>query len=710
MGDSEELLALFSQESVELIDRLAHLLDLLEDDTAEGRQSLLTEALRVAHNLKGAALTVGHTPLSDSAHALEDVLAELGGATSERPEASLLQRLRGSLDRLYSLAEEPPPPQGDDDLHRAEARDDPATRPRSPGQAPARSSSRAPLSGSVESAASTAGGETSMRVDSRRLDALMFHIGELLRTHSRAVSSHRGISDLKGRLDELLSSDELDAEALAELSSRLGAALRQRRQEILAFGRLTVEMNDAMKRVRMMPLSGLEPLLRRTVRDTAQGVGKRVDLTVELGNIELDRWLMDQLKDPLMHLLRNAVDHGIESAEARAAAGKPPRGQVRVAAALQGSQAIIEVTDDGHGIDLDKIVAAALEQGLVEESRLLQMSDSEVTELLFHPTLSTASGVSMTSGRGVGLSVVKERLEQMGGSVHIPSAQAGSGVTFVMTSPVSVVSVAGFLLRLGSQVYTVPLSDVARIKSVRRDQLATVDGLAYLGGEGDEPLRVLLPHKILGLPPEPPETELKLVELLRGEDRLGLLVSDVLGEMELTTRPLPWNVTAVEYVSGATVLDDGTVALALHLPSLFDVASRATDSIHARAPAERGKLRILVVDDSLTSRTLARNTLASAGFDVSVAVDGVDAWRQLELGRFDLVVSDINMPGMDGYELTRKIRRHESMGSLPVVLISTLSSHEDMERGVAAGANEYVVKGHLENTRLLEAVNGLLLS
>ncbi|MCP4660967.1 MAG: response regulator [bacterium] len=683
MDQVEHLLAVFREEAAETTDELAQRIESLRSHRGEESAEAVADAARAAHNLKGAALSVGHEELGELCHAFEDALGPLHELQAP-PDEALLDSLLDSITTMQRLAAECPLPEV--------------------------LAERCGASEAVDAGADGGESEVRIKVNARRLDRLMSHTGELLVSHAGMIARNQRLKALRQEVRDLAAEGEPSRQDLDALDRRFETLLRSERRELLDFGHLAQEMSEAMKRVRMMPLKGLAPSWRRVVRESAQELGKRVDLTVKVGELELDKFLLDNLRDPLVHLLRNAVDHGIESAEERDAQGKPKHGRIRIRAEMVGSRVRLEVSDDGRGLDPGKIAEFAVRQGLIDEQQRARLDDGEILSLLFRTGFSTATAVTQISGRGVGLDVVREQVEKVGGTVHLPAVPALGGTSFELRVPISLLSISGLLVRARHEVYAIPIDYIDRTLRVDREAVRRVDGAPVVMMDSSEPLRIHWLVTLMGeRSPEVPE-QLTVLVVSRGTRHLGLVVDEVIGERELVTKPLPWNLEKVPGLSGATILADGSVALSLDVSAIFDAAVECSEPVlRPAAPAPgRAPARILVADDSLASRTLERNMLAAAGYDVSVCVNGEEAWDRLQRERFDLLVSDIRMPRLDGFELTRRIRASDAIEHLPVVLVTGLDEPEDIARGAEVGADEYIIKGELDQGRLLEAVSRLL--
>jgi two-component system chemotaxis sensor kinase CheA len=694
----EKLLAIFRDELTENLDQLVLRLEQLRAGGGAAPRETVDGAFRIAHNLKGASRIVGMLPISDLAHAMEEVLSPLRGigAKGEAPAPPDLDLLFEAVTVMGRLG-------AGEDLA-ATAQDLTAALTKSAPRAPERPAAESAAVRSLDVAAAS---ESSVRVEIGRLDRLMAATGELLVTQARQAARFKALARLAGDLRAAgRQLPPAQRPRFVQLSRALDAFLREEGQERRRFGYLTDEIGTAMKRVRMLPLSGLAAQWRSIVRDAAERLGKEVHLTVEVGNIELDKHILDGLRDPLMHVLRNAVAHGIEAPAGRRAAGKPEAGTIVVRASMRGSMVQVEVGDDGRGLDPAAIAAAAERRRVATSEQLARMDEAEVCDLLFAPGFSTADTVTEISGRGVGLDVARQRLRELGGHVAIRARGALGGAALELTLPVSLVSTRGLLVRVGPAIFALPVEYVERTLRIGAGEVQRADGVAAIPQADGEPLPVRWLATLMGIPREPDPGKLTIVVLARGASRLGLVAGEVLGEEELVTKRLPWNLKRVKGIHGAAILGDGRLAVVVDPLQAFDATRSAAETVLVAAATTRP--RVMVVDDSLTSRALERSILEAAGYEVVVMVDGRQAWEALRQEPVDLVVADVEMPEMDGLELTRRIRAESASQHLPVILVTSLGSDADLAAGADAGADAYIVKGRFDQRELLAAVKRLV--
>jgi len=687
--NDDELFSIFRDEATDALEELAAVVDRISAAEGDVPEPERDAALRILHNIKGAARIAGSEAVETIAHTLEEALGNgPDGARLLRAEAA--HRLRLGMGLVaHALGEGKP----------AEAAP--------PEEAQA---TRLASADSHEEIARDPSSVSTVRIEASRLDTLMQFVGEIMAAQARMHERNLELERAHLALAEITreASGEL-GRSLAELERSLGNLLNAHRQDVQRFSHLSRDWSAAIKRARLSPLSSVVPQWRRTVAETAHEKGREARLVADVGDIEIDRQILDGLRDPIMHLLRNAVAHGIEPPEARARAGKPRVGTIRVRARAPGMMVELEVSDDGCGLNPERIAERAAARGLATADHLSRTSTTEILEMVFLPGFSTTESVDRVSGRGVGLDIVKQRLADLGGQARIGVSALG-GATFCLDAPATVVSTKGLLVRYGQTNFVLPLAYVTRTLQVPAAKVRRLDGMAAVEDALGEPIRLQWLSSLSDQPRRAEPAKLLVVTLSNGASHLGLVVDEVVGEVESVTKRLPWNVPRVPGVAGAMILGTGVVAVVLDVPRLFGggvgwLGDRREET--QTAPAARTR-RILVVDDSLTSRTLERNILVAAGYEVDTANDGEMAWQALQVGHYDLVVSDVQMPALDGVDLTRRIRAHARLHGLPVILVTSLDRPADLARGTAAGADEYIVKGRFNQRALLEAVTRLL--
>ena len=518
--------------------------------------------------------------------------------------------------------------------------------------------------------------------------------------------SKRDLDSVLRFVDDLERRWNAQLEGLEKLTEKLS-------RDLIVLGNTGRTLEEEVLSMRLLPASTLFGPLERLTRDLALSLGKQCLFVGDGGDVELDRKLLEGLRDPLMHMLRNALDHGLEFPAVREMAGKRVEGTVRLKVRPQAQQVEIVLEDDGGGLNLEAIRRRALERGLLSAGSGA-LEDSSLSDFIFAPGFSTAQSVTETSGRGVGMDVVRENIRALGGSVMVRSS-AGKGTSFVMRVPLTLATTRVLLLRLGGQTLALPTPLIERAVRVRREDLYSLEGHPTLMLEG-EPIPALDLSELLGGAAEKVFEEKITVVLLRGEERrIALRVDALTGEGEVVVKPLGWPLSSAPHLQGAATLGTGELVPLLSATELFSRAlSRlARGERRAWMPSDSSATKplrppILVVDDSITTRTLERTILETAGYTTLGAVDGLDALELLRRETVSLVLTDVEMPRMDGFNLTEAIRADAKLQHLPVIVVTSLSSTEHRSRGAEVGADAYIVKGEFEQGVLLETVRRLL--
>jgi two-component system chemotaxis sensor kinase CheA len=509
-------------------------------------------------------------------------------------------------------------------------------------------------------------------------------------------------------LARLAGIEERHVERLDQLGRGLGRLRNACYDDNARLEDVAERIDRGVRAMRMLPLATILNLFPRMVRDISREQGKDVELVVEGGEIEADKHILEKIKDPLMHLVRNAVDHGIESPEARERDGKSRLGTIWLKCRQGPTHIVIEVQDDGGGLDAEAIKRVAAKRKLCREEELAAMTLQQVHGLVFVSGFSTRPFVTDISGRGVGLDVVRANVEELKGKVEVESSPS-SGSLFRLRLPVTLATSRILLAAVGGRTYGLPVDAVQTSLRVDRGALFTVEGRSTLVLQ-EEAVSVAPLAELLELPPGSPAERPVCVVLGSGADRLGVLVDDVVGEQEVVVKPAGALLKRVRNVSGAAILGSGEICIILSAPDLIRSVRKRGRALPREegAPEAQRKPVVLLVEDSITTRTQEKRILESAGYEVVAAVDGVEAWEKLGSQSFDAVVSDIEMPHLDGFALTEKIRQEKRHLDLPVILVSTLAGAEDKRKGMEAGANAFLVKSAFDQTVLIETLKRLI--
>jgi len=542
----------------------------------------------------------------------------------------------------------------------------------------------------------------------------------LLRLKRMHHDSCRALDALRDALSDV----DADGPVHAALEHAYHAAyaseqfLAQRLVELEMFDRRALTVSHRLYRealaCRMRPFADGVQAFPRMVRDLARTLGKEATLEIIGESTQVDRDILSKLDAPLGHLLRNAVDHGLELPERRRAAGKPARGVIRLEARHSAGALQVIVSEDGCGVDLANTRAAVIERNHLNEEAANRLSDAELLEFLFLPGFSMKGAVTDISGRGVGLDVVQDMVKQVRGTVRI-STEAGRGTRFVLQLPVTLSVVRTLLADIGGEPYAFPLACIVRALRLPKDRIGLLEGRQHFDLDGQR-VGLLSAHQVLGVDESCVAAAELPVVVIGDQSRVyGLVVDRLLGERELVVQPLDGQLGKIRDIAAGALMDDGSPVLIIDPEDLLRSADRLVADGRASSVAQdtpivsvKTRKKVLVVDDSLTVRELERKLLTNRGYDVEVAVDGMDGWNAARSGDFDLIVTDIDMPRMDGIELVTLINGDARLKTRPVIVVSYKDREEDRRRGLEAGAAYYLTKGSFHDETLVQAVVDLV--
>ena len=704
----------------------------------------LEACMRTAHSLKGAARIVDIGAGVTLAHAMEDlfVAAQQGRIVLNQEQ---IDRLLQGVDLMIAIAKAPDSVPGQPlelfvaDLGRilrnadAEALTEPKTAPDPPAPAMPQENpvSKEPVPAVGIDAARE---DRVLRVTVDNLNRLLGLAGEslvesrwlkpfgqsLLRLKRLHHEAAKAIDGLREALPPHLL-DERTQGAVSDAQRRILACqqyLAERLIELEGSDRkstnLAHRLYDQTLACRMRPLADGIVGLPRMVRDVGRSLGKEVTLEVVGAATKVDRDILEKLEAPLGHLLRNAVDHGIETPDERRAAGKAAEGIVRLEATHSAAALHIVVSDDGRGVDLGKLRDTVVKRRLANAEIAAKLSESELLEFLFLPAFTMRSEVTEISGRGVGLDVVQDMIRQVRGLVRI-SSQLGSGTRFQLQLPLTLSVVRTLLAEIGGEPYAFPLAHIVRAVKIPRAEVEMLQGRQYFNFDGQQ-VGLVSAHQILGGGDgELVVNELPIVVIGDQHNRYGLVVDRFLGGRELVVQPLDPRLGKIKDISAGALMADGSPVLIVDVEDMLRSMEKLaySDRLNkvkrdAANAGEKPRKRVLVVDNSLTVRELERKLLDRHGYDVEVAVDGMDGWNALRTGHFDLLVTDIDMPRMDGIELVGLMKKDANLKSLPAMIVSYKDRDEDRRRGLEAGADYYLSKGSFRDDTLIDAVVDLI--
>jgi two-component system sensor histidine kinase and response regulator WspE len=725
----------------------------------------LEACMRAAHSLKGAARIIGLQAGVDVAHVMEDcfVLAQEGRLLLRRKHIDVL--LKGT-DLLVRIANPPGNDEtwGDhagkpeitafvhalnDAIRYADTPEIAVEVPAPvavPASAPAAAPVVAPAPHPIEDApilvqpaapvapeAPSQGGR-SVRVHADNLDRLLSLSGESLVESRRLKPFNASMLRLKrmqretGQALELLHqklsvnvTDEATESALSEVRSLLMQSqhmVADQLAELELFDRRSVNLSqrlyDEALACRMRPFADGTGGCARMVRDVAHTLGKSVRLDIIGNTTQIDRDILEKLEAPIGHLLRNAVDHGIEQPQQRLRAGKPEQGVIQLEARHSAGMLLVNVTDDGSGIDLNKLRHTIVQRKLSNQETVQQLSEAELLEFLLLPSFSLRDTVTSISGRGVGLDVVANMLKEVRGTVRIMN-MPGQGTRFQLQLPLTLSVIRSLLVTINNEPYAFPLTYVNRTLELKRDELAMLEGYQHFNFDGRQ-IGLVSAHQILQKGELLTRDDVMSVVVIGdNEHTYGLAVDAFLGERMLVVQPLDTRLGKIPDVLAGALMEDGSPVLILDVADMIRSVEKLTQSGRLESVQHSGthttdnkRKRVLVVDDSLTVRELERKLLSNAGYQVTVAVDGMDGWNVVRTEHFDLVITDIDMPRMDGIELVSLIRQAPHLQSIPVMIVSYKDREEDRQRGLDAGADYYFTKSSFHDESLLQAVADLI--
>lgn len=727
--DIRKFLTKFASEAVEHCNQLEA--GLLAMENATDRKESIDTAFRSAHTLKGTARMLKLESIMATAHCMEDVLDELrDGRLAFSQELSDVLLL--GVDAIRSLVAD-----------MAAGRPLPAEPPsacRQLRQVLQRKQEEEEIvvagaenstAGQIEQTEQTENVRTSateatqntdfVRVGAGKLDDLIKLMGEFLGQHSRTRHHIDEFHDIVRLAANTMNSaavladrDELGREVhsgIHRLHSKLVQLQALLRDDLSMESHLTEELQERSLKMRMVPLAATFEPFQRLVRDLARSAGKEIDFRIDAGNTELDRKLLEQIGTALMHMLRNAVDHGIESPEERLRAGKPARGSICLTAYYDTGGVSITLHDDGAGISLARVRETVLQRRLVSEQALGQMTEREVLELIFLPGFSTSPIITDLSGRGVGMDVVRKSIvDSLKGSVQI-STREGQGTTVSIKVPITLALSRMLLVTAAKYTFAVPAHFIKEVVSVHAANIINV-----INKRAIRLREQLIPVEELGILLGCPgavrkeRSEMLIVIVQFGSEKLGLIVDQLLDEMDAVIKPMPPVLAKLQLVSGMTISGNKQMISVLNMATLIhtirDAQSQPAELMSGST--QQQMKTILVVDDSVNTRELEKSILESYGYQVDLADDGLSALEKLNRRMYDAIVTDVEMPKLDGFSLTMRLRQDERYREVPIIIVTSRARDEDRRRGIQLGANAYIVKGSFDQNNLIDTMRNLI--
>jgi len=655
------------------------------------------ELMREAHTLKGEARMVGFKEISDMAHHLEDFFLDLKqdkGNKSEIIEEILdyIQKIREKFESIEGEKQRKDSKKGRTKCKKKTKRDK-LLRVRS-------EHFKRITDLAIETACAFKQLEQTA-VSFRRLCSKLSEIR--IEWDQTYISLSKTFPDASANLYGLNDNLHQFCDLITALRSRYESALSLASP---AVGGLLVECLAA----RMRPLSRIFDAYPAEVHRIATRLGKKVNIHISGGDIELDRDIVEAINEPLIHLVRNAIDHGIEPPSQREMMGKNPVGNLWIKAKRQGQKVIIEVEDDGSGIDIEKIRNKALKKGIVLENSLIEQDgrlNESLRNLLFSSGFSTKDEVTDISGRGVGMDTVKKAIYKLNGIIDVFSYK-NKGTKIILELPISLALMQVLIIRVANRIFSIPTHWVKEIVFFDKSKVLKHEGVPKIL-INDELLYLFDMAKLLHLSSS---TSNKAFVIVLGHERLkkAFLIDELVSQTEVILKPIP-SYLGAEFVVGANIFEDGKISLVLNISNILRIDNNSFLDNYTKnnnKSNQASKPRILVVDDAVITRSLLKNILISAGYDVVSAINGMEALELLGKEHFDIVITDLEMPVMDGYELTKKIRKNERLKTIPIIILSSHDSQDEIKKGFAVGADEYLQKGNFTQQTLIKVIEELL--
>jgi two-component system, chemotaxis family, sensor kinase CheA len=751
----KRLQATFLIEAEEHINVLSSgLIELEKNPKTKKSLELIETIFREAHSLKGAARSVNRSDVESICQVLESIFARLknGLITFTAAQFDLIHKAIDTISKMVSVTGTNTPVDQSALIKQLQTITE-VIQPGEKREEQITGSNKYPednagpdiqkniLSSQVEPLKEVPLQSETVRIQTSKLDPLFLQAEQMIQ--SKAASAQRTVDlnnindfvgswktelrkwDARRSADSGLQLKEIinwTNEKLVETERNINAVVHEIENDQRSLGRMIDDHVESMKKVLMLPISTIVEVFPRLIRDLAHAQDKEVELVIHGKEIEVDKRILEELKDPLIHVLRNCIDHGIGKPKERLKIKKPSYGTITITfLVLDGHNLEITISDDGAGVNTDKVLSAAVKAGEISKDSVGKMSSRESLDLIFKSGITTSPIITDLSGRGLGLAIVREKAEKIGGTVSVES-KPGIGTTFRLLMPLTLSTSRGVLVSTGEHLFFMPTVNVERVVKISNEEIKTAKNRETIL-LGNEIIGIVKLDHVLGLnsrtkAPSPQKgltastaNFVQIVVILQGGKRIGFKVDEIFDEHQILIKNLGRQLSRVRNISGATVLGSGKVVPVIHIPDLMKSAIRTNAAMQEPREKEtvsKKEYKILVIDDSITSRSLIKNIVETAGYMVETAVDGVDAFTKAKIGDFDLIVSDIDMPRMNGFELTAKIRKEKKLSELPVVLVTALESREDREHGIDVGANAYIVKSSFDQSNLLEVIKKLL--
>ncbi|HEY3589071.1 MAG TPA: response regulator [Buttiauxella sp.] len=679
--------------------------------SGQNTDAQIGEMFRAAHTLKGGARMLKLQSIADVTHQLEDILSELRDKKLA-PDQTLGTLILQATDYLSNQLAQLSASEGDNQLPPADAAlcERLARASRGETEIETTKVATAPVEkpatlDAVESGVKQAG---SVRVKLEKLDDLINILGEVVASHDRLEQQVQALSNLAPRLAQM------DAEHLRQQIQQFSRKLKEdfQVQHLQMY-----ELYDVATTIRMLPMSTLFEPVSMQVRELAASLNKQVDCRILGGEVEIDRQLIDRLSEPLTHLLRNAVDHGLCEPAERLATGKSARGTITLTTQQDGRGILLRVEDDGRGLDYQAIRAKAVARGLVDADAVEKLSELECNELIFHPGFSTSKIVTELSGRGVGLDIVRKTIvADLQGTLQVHS-RPGQGTTFIIRLPISLAMMRILQFKQQNHLFGLSAQYVVEVVKYSRDEIRDIAGRPAIILH-NEFIPVISAAELLRIDdpqgnqssPTPVATSLLLIIIQNQFGKMAMLVDSLLDERNMMIKPLPKHMQQQALVSGMVLSTDNQLVSILQVPVLMAMAQKQGQprTTAPKPQTQQNSWHVLIVDDSLNTREIEKNVLEAHGYQVTLAEDGFSGLQKARLTQFDAVLTDVEMPVMDGFSLTKALRAEENYQHIPIIIVTSRAKEEDRRRGIQVGADAYIAKGDFEQDSLIETLKMLL--
>lgn len=727
--DLTKFIAKFAEEAREHLEIINNSLVIFEKDP--DNSELLDIIFRSFHTIKGSSKILKLVTIANLAHKVEDIFdairsgkIQIGTAVTDLV-LQAVDKIEEMVGRAAAGADVPEA--GSDLIARLEAiiqKDTSQTPPKS-DSVPVMKEETKPAE-PVEKTALFKSGD-SVRVSIERLDEIIKLMGEIVSNQNRLKYSMLDIQKIEKLIPPLLNrlmdfTEKLNDpknfeitifQPFGELFKTVRTIASRTRDDINIQELLTHELQDKALKMRMMPLSTIFNTFPRTIRDISHSMSKKIEFSVKGGETELDKKMIEKLGDPLMHMIRNAIDHGIESTEIRLANGKSEVGSIDLSAYYEGGTVVIKLQDDGAGLSKEKLKAKALEKNLFDENTLRTMENKDVYDIIFHPGFSTRTNITDISGRGVGLDVVKRNIvNDLKGSIQIETS-LGQGTAFFIRLPLTLSIMSVLLIESAGMIFALPSNSVSEVLRVPNSDLIDVMSRKAIKLR-DHLIPVVWLDSLLTVPGDTVTGKIKKMNLIIilniGEERLGVVIDSLISEEDMVIKPLPSHLKNNVWVTGIAITGKNELVNVLHIPTLFVNAKKSdgSASVHSQAILNSSPAKILVVDDSYNTREIEKSILEEGGYIVHIAHDGEDGLKKAQQTQYDLIVTDCDMPKMNGFNLTKNLRRDENYKDKPIIIVTARDKEEDRLLGMEVGADAYITKGTFNQNVLLETVDSLI--